>query len=329
MATWPAELKPQACYLYGGGLGSALVAAAIERGWTVEPSPHIAFRTASAARRLYMRPPLAPLAYVACWEDEDALSRVGGNYARGAVEDELWPWLKQMGFADDRDDPVLLRFLDEFLGNWPANMRPGLRFHREWSSPKRPNSAPRSLKRSAVSSMPCSPLRISRRCRPQRPDLGALPSSTGNPPVRKPRPVQRPSGAGRMGLRGRRSLLRRTRRQEIRPCRPPQPRYRDPGPLAHQQRRRPLPNAYATASKRSSAPPLTCALTQLGFDASRAVGAGARRLAPAREFIAGRAAAWTRWLAPGDRYGVFVLCRSGPAGSRHRISRPSTGLSSS
>jgi hypothetical protein len=133
VATWPAELKPQACYLYGRRLGSALVAAAIERGWAVEPSPHIAFRTASAARRLYMRPSVAPLEYVACWEDEDALSRVGGNYARGAVEHELWPWLKQRGFADDGDDAVLLRFLDEFLGNWPANMRPGLRFRRVWT----------------------------------------------------------------------------------------------------------------------------------------------------------------------------------------------------
>jgi len=132
VATWPAELKPQACYLYGGGLGSALVAAARERGWTVEPSPHIAFRTAAAGRRLYMSPSLKPLAYVACWEDEDALSRIGGNYARGAVEHELWPWLKQMEFADDGDDAVLLRFLDEFLGNWPANMRPGLRFRRRW-----------------------------------------------------------------------------------------------------------------------------------------------------------------------------------------------------
>jgi hypothetical protein len=132
VATWPAELARQARYLYSRGRGSALVAAAIERGWTVEPSPHIAFRTAAAARRLYMSPPLKPLAYVACWEDEDALSRIGGNYARGAVEHELWPWLKQMEFADDGDDAVLLRFLDEFLGNWPANMRPGLRFRRRW-----------------------------------------------------------------------------------------------------------------------------------------------------------------------------------------------------
>jgi len=133
VATWAAELKPQACYLYGGGLGSALVAAARERGWEVEPSPHIAFRTAPAARRLYMRLPMEALDYVACWEDEDGLSRIGGNYARGDVEHELWPWLKQMGFADDGDDAVLLRFLHEFLGNWPANMRPGLRFRRVWT----------------------------------------------------------------------------------------------------------------------------------------------------------------------------------------------------
>jgi hypothetical protein len=45
----------------------------------------------------------------------------------------LWPWLKQMGFADDGDDAMLLRFLDEFLDGWRANMRPGLRFCRVWS----------------------------------------------------------------------------------------------------------------------------------------------------------------------------------------------------
>ena len=80
-----------------------------------------------------MRPSIEALDYVACWEDEDGLSRVGGNYAREDVEHELWPWLKQMGFADDGDDAVLRRFLDEFLGNWPANMRPGLRFFQVWA----------------------------------------------------------------------------------------------------------------------------------------------------------------------------------------------------
>jgi hypothetical protein len=75
--------------------------------------------------------------------------------------------------------------------------------------------------------MPCSPWRMSRRCRPQGPDLGALPSSTGNPPGRKPRPVQRRSGTGRTGLR---------------PDRPPLPRHRDPRRPGRHQRRRLLPN---------------------------------------------------------------------------------------
>jgi hypothetical protein len=133
VGTWPAELAPQARYLYGNGLGSALVAAANERGWIVEPSPHIAYRTSSPSRRLYMSPSIEPLDYVARWEDKDALSRIGGNYTREAVEHELWPWLKRQGFADDSDDAELLRFLDRFLGDWPANMRPGLRFRRDWT----------------------------------------------------------------------------------------------------------------------------------------------------------------------------------------------------
>jgi hypothetical protein len=132
VATWPAELARQARYLYGRGLGSALVAAAIERGWTVEPSPHIAYYTASPARRLYMRPSVALLDYAACWEDEDGFRRIGGNYTREYVEHELWPWLKHRGFADDGDDTVLTRYLDEYL-YLPAQMRPGLRFRRVWT----------------------------------------------------------------------------------------------------------------------------------------------------------------------------------------------------
>ncbi len=109
-----------------------LVAAAIERGWTVEPSPHIAYWNSPPGRRLYMRPLVAPLDYVVCWADEDVLRRVG-NHTREDVEHELWPWLKQRRFADDGDDAVLLRFLDESLGNRPAQMRPGLRFRRVWT----------------------------------------------------------------------------------------------------------------------------------------------------------------------------------------------------
>ncbi len=131
VATWPAELAPQARYLYGRRLGPPLVAAAIERGWTVEPSPHLAYHTAPPSRRLYMRPSVAPLEYAARWEDEDGLVRIG-NHTREAVEHELWPWLKEQGYADDGDDAELRRFLETFLLRRPAHMRPGLRFRRVW-----------------------------------------------------------------------------------------------------------------------------------------------------------------------------------------------------
>ena len=95
-------------------------------------SPHIAYPTSPPGRRLYMRPSVARLDYVACWEDEDGLRRVT-NYSREDIEHRLWPWLKQRGFADDGDDTVLLRFLDELPGNWPAQLRPSLRFRRVWT----------------------------------------------------------------------------------------------------------------------------------------------------------------------------------------------------
>ncbi|HEX3963988.1 MAG TPA: hypothetical protein VHZ03_46315 [Trebonia sp.] len=135
VATWPAELTEQANYLYGRGLGSALVTAALEQGWTVDPSPHLAYYTAPLGKRLFMRPPpsVTPLDYVACWQDKHALRRVG-NHNREDVEHELWPWLKQQGFADDGDDALLERFLGEFLGNRSAQLRPGLRFTRVWTS---------------------------------------------------------------------------------------------------------------------------------------------------------------------------------------------------
>ena len=110
VATWPGEFVVLPATSTAGGRGSALVAAAIERGWTVIPSPHIAYYSASPARRLYLLPPVPPLDYAACWEDEDALRRIGGNYTREDVEHELWPWLKQRGFADDGDDTVLATF---------------------------------------------------------------------------------------------------------------------------------------------------------------------------------------------------------------------------
>jgi hypothetical protein len=56
-----------------------------------------------------MRPSVAPLEYAARREDENGLVRIG-NHTREAVEHELWPWLKEQGYADDGDDAELRRF---------------------------------------------------------------------------------------------------------------------------------------------------------------------------------------------------------------------------
>jgi hypothetical protein len=48
------------------------------------------------------------------------------------VEHEQWRWLKQRGFADDGDDTVLRRFVDEYL-RLPAQMRPGFRLRHVWT----------------------------------------------------------------------------------------------------------------------------------------------------------------------------------------------------
>ena len=132
VATWPAEKGTQARYLYGRKLGSALVTAATNRGWKVEPSPHLAFFNSPPSSRLYMEClSIEPLDYVAYWEEKGALSRV--RYAPEDVEHSLWPWLKERGLANDDDDTELRRFLDEVLHMPKVDMRPGLRFRRVWT----------------------------------------------------------------------------------------------------------------------------------------------------------------------------------------------------
>jgi hypothetical protein len=136
VATWPAELAGQARYLYRGGLSERLIAAALDLRWEVEASPHIAYRTSPPSRRLYMLPQpfIAPCEYAALWEGQEGFRHIGGNYSREDVEHDLWPWLKRSGLANDGDDTELLRFLDQSLRSWPANMRPGLRFRRIWTT---------------------------------------------------------------------------------------------------------------------------------------------------------------------------------------------------
>jgi hypothetical protein len=130
-ALWPAELKDQATYLYGARLGRPMIAAARERGWTAQPSPHLAFRNSSAPVRLYMAPPLDAAEYARRWEERD-LEQVGAH-SRADVRRNLWPWLKSRGYATDDDDPVVEEWLATRLGNRPAFLRPGLRLKRAWS----------------------------------------------------------------------------------------------------------------------------------------------------------------------------------------------------
>jgi hypothetical protein len=178
LATWPAELQPQARYLYGRELGVPLVSAAVERRWKVEPSPHLAFHTSPPSRRLYMRPAMDARQYAAQWQHEDALRRVG-NHSRADVEGELWPWLKRCGYADDQDDVELHRFLEDYLHRRPAHMRPGLRFRRAWTGDE-VSALGRGLA-AAIRDEFNSVFKLA-----EEPDLGAspTPASNGEAPVR-------------------------------------------------------------------------------------------------------------------------------------------------
>lgn len=129
VAFWPAELRPQAEYLYRDGRGEAMVSAALERGWQVWAAPHLAFFTAPAARRLYMEPEIDPREYARRWEGPDA--RWIGQHEPEELRSSLWPWLKQRGYVSDHEDRVLKEWIP-LLGRRPAHLRPALRLHRRW-----------------------------------------------------------------------------------------------------------------------------------------------------------------------------------------------------
>jgi hypothetical protein len=129
VALWPAELKPQADYLYTHGRGKAMVVAARERGWDVRPSPHLAFFTSAPSQRLYMAPEVDAEEYAERWEGVDA--RHIGQHSSEEVRQHLWPWLKERGYASAEDDDVMEQFLS-LLGRRPAHFRPAMRFRRRW-----------------------------------------------------------------------------------------------------------------------------------------------------------------------------------------------------
>lgn len=162
VAFWPAELKPQAEYLFADGRGSAMVSAAIDRGWNVWAVPQLAFRKSPASRRLYMEPEIDPAEYARRWEGPDA--RWIGQHDREELRPIVWPWLKERGYVSDADDPVLEQFLP-ILGRRPAHLRPALRFHRRWH-----RSEVASLSDDAIAQI-------------VRDDVNAVLSAAGEPPV--------------------------------------------------------------------------------------------------------------------------------------------------
>lgn len=129
VAFWPAELKPQAEYLYRDGRAHAMIAAARECGWKVSPSPHLAYHTSPPERRLYMSPAISAEEYANRWQTTDA--HWIGAHSPEDVRRVVWPWLKQRGYVDDGDDEVLPQFL-AYLRKRPAHLRPGLRIRKGW-----------------------------------------------------------------------------------------------------------------------------------------------------------------------------------------------------
>jgi O-acetyl-ADP-ribose deacetylase len=129
MLTWPAEMKPQALYLYSQGRAQRLLEAAEAGGWHVDPRPHLAFRNAGARLRLYINPTMSARDYVEGWSGPD-LGRLGAH-PPDTVRAELWPWLRTRRYASGEDDELLEPFLRR-LGKRDAHLRPGLRLLRRW-----------------------------------------------------------------------------------------------------------------------------------------------------------------------------------------------------
>lgn len=134
LRTWPTEQKRQALTLYPGDGAQRLLEllAAEPEKWSARPNPHLAFRFSTFDQRLYMHCQLDLAEYVRRWAEED-LERVGA-YAPDTVKVELWPWLKERGYAGAEDD----QYLDDYLhglGHRDAHLRPGLEVLRLWPWP--------------------------------------------------------------------------------------------------------------------------------------------------------------------------------------------------
>jgi hypothetical protein len=129
VVTWPAELQPQAKYLYDGARAPRLLAAAASGGWIVESRPHLAFWRAHTRQRLYLTPAMSVEEYVQRWAGDDGEHI--SQHAASTIRSDLWPWLLERGFASTSDAAGLDQFLAT-LNQRPAHLRPALRLTRRW-----------------------------------------------------------------------------------------------------------------------------------------------------------------------------------------------------
>jgi O-acetyl-ADP-ribose deacetylase len=130
--TWPAELRPQARYLYRSGRAQRLLVAADEGHWKVDTRPHLAFWLSSPEERLYMNPTIGPEDYVSRWSGSD-FARIGQHDSE-TIRGGLWPWLLERGYASPDDEGEVDRFLARLAvkKRRAAHLRPGLRLLRCW-----------------------------------------------------------------------------------------------------------------------------------------------------------------------------------------------------
>ena len=130
--TWPAELQPQARYLYRAGRAQRLLDAARAGGWEVDVRPHLAFWLARPEERVYLNSELTAERYVEQWSGPDR--PFIRSYDPDLVRPELWPWLLAHGYASSRDEELLDPYLARLRKRKrKAHLRPGLRLLRRWS----------------------------------------------------------------------------------------------------------------------------------------------------------------------------------------------------
>ena len=129
LCTWPAELKAQAkdCYRADRVARFLDFLAEKDQAWRAEPKAQLAFRSAAASQRLYLRCDLGIDEYVNRWLGDD-FAQVG-EHSRDEVLPGLWPWLRERGYTAPSEE--LAAFLAR-LGNRPASLRPGIALERLW-----------------------------------------------------------------------------------------------------------------------------------------------------------------------------------------------------